>query len=269
MAQDIAGRRSDIPRTDRHTGKRPTNANDTEGIRLQKVLAAAGIGSRRACEVLIDEGRVQVDGKIVREQGMRVDPNTAVIRLDGERIEVRSDLIHLMLNKPIGVVSTMSDPEGRPSVGDYIPRDDARLFHVGRLDVETEGLLLLTNDGQLAHRLMHPSYEIPKTYLAQIDAPVPRDLGKRLRAGVQLDDGPANVDSFRVVDSAAGSAMVEVVVHEGRQRIVRRMFDEVGFPVKQLVRTKIGEVSLGDLRAGRVRPLTRRELASLYQAVDL
>ena len=140
----------------------------TEGVRLQKVLAAAGLGSRRACEELIAAGRVSVDGKVVRGQGMRVDPRTAVVSVDGARINVREDLVYLALNKPRGVLSTMSDPEGRPTVGDYVAERSQRLFHVGRLDAETEGLLLLTNDGDLAHRLTHPSFEVPKTYLAEV-----------------------------------------------------------------------------------------------------
>ena len=162
-----------------------------QAIRLQKVMAAAGVGSRRACEVLIDKGRVEVDGKKVREQGMRVDPDTAVIKVDGLRITTSKHLTYLALNKPEGVISTLSDPEGRPNVGDYVFGRKERLFYVGRLDAETEGLLLLTNDGELAHRLTHPSYEVEKTYVAEIEGPVPRDIGKRLREGVELDDGMA------------------------------------------------------------------------------
>ncbi len=173
-----------------------------DGIRLQKVLAAAGIGSRRACEEMIAAGRVEVDGRRVTEMGVRVDPDTAVIRVDGLRIAQPSRSVHLAFNKPAGVLSAMSDASGRPTLGDYVQDRKERLFHVGRLDAETEGLILLTNDGELAHRLAHPSYEIPKTYLAEIAGPVPRDLGRRLREGVELEDGPATVDSFRVVSSA-------------------------------------------------------------------
>ena len=163
----------------------------------------------------------------------------------------------------------MSDPEGRPSLGDYVEGRKQRLFHVGRLDADTEGLILLTNDGELGHRLMHPSHEVPKTYLADIPAPVPRDLGRRLRDGIQLDDGPAHVDTFRVVSSAAGRALVEVTLHEGRNHIVRRMLAAVDHPVDRLVRTKIGPVLLGDLRPGKVRPLNRAEVGELYNAVGL
>ena len=239
------------------------------GTRLQKVLAEAGVGSRRACEQLIDEGRVEVDGRTVRAQGMRVDPERSVIRVDGLRVVTARDLVHLALNKPRGVVSTMSDPEGRPSLGDLVAQRPERLFHVGRLDADSEGLLLLTNDGELAHRLTHPSYEVPKTYLAEVPAPLARGVGRRLRDGVELDDGPARVDSFRVVGNTAGRVMVEVVLHEGRKHIVRRLLEGVGSPVQRLVRTRIGPVPLGDLRAGRTRALTRKETGELFAAVGL
>lgn len=239
----------------------------TEGVRLQKVMAAAGVGSRRACEELIAAGRVSVDGTVVRTQGVRVDPSSAVVVVDGERLAVRADLTHLLFNKPRGVVSTMSDEQGRPCVGDYVRQPG--LFHVGRLDADSEGLLLLTNDGPLAHRLAHPSYEVPKTYLAEIAAPVPRDVGKRLRAGVDLDDGPAKADSFRVLGQAGGRAQVEVVLHEGRKHVVRRMLEAVDRPVVRLVRTALGPVDLGVQRPGSLRPLTSKELGQLYQLTGL
>lgn len=242
---------------------------ETDGIRLQKVLAEAGVGSRRACEQLIDQGRVEVDGKVVRTQGLRVDPQQAEIRVDGLRVVTARDLVHLALNKPKGVVSTMSDPEGRPSLGEYVADRRERLFHVGRLDADSEGLLLLTNDGELAHRLAHPSFGVAKTYLAEVAGPLPRDVGRRLREGVELDDGPASVDSFRVVGNAAGRVMVEVVLHEGRKHLVRRLLTAVGHPVQRLVRLRIGPVTLGDLRPGRTRALTRAEVGELYQAVGL
>jgi 23S rRNA pseudouridine2605 synthase len=240
-----------------------------EGIRLQKVLAAAGVGSRRACEELIAEGRVSVDGEPVLEQGRRVDPESAVIRVDGMRVTTATNRIYLALNKPKGMVSAMTDPEGRPTVGDLVIDRKERLFHVGRLDADTEGLLLLTNDGELAHRLSHPSYEVPKTYLAEIIGPVQKDVGKRLRAGVLLEDGPVKVDSFRLVDSAANKVLVEVVLHEGRKHIVRRLLAEVGHPVQSLVRVSIGPVQLGSQRPGRLRNLTPQEVASLYALVGL
>jgi 23S rRNA pseudouridine2605 synthase len=247
---------------------------EPDGIRLQKVLAAAGVGSRRACEALIDAGRVEVNGRVVREQGVRVDPASAVIKVDGLRITLAdTDRVYLALNKPLGVLSAMSDDRGRMTLTELLPdrvrERDVRLFHVGRLDADTEGLLLLTNDGDLAHRLMHPSYEVPKTYVAEILTPVPRDLGKRLRAGIELDDGPARVDSFKVVGSAGNRAMVEVVLHEGRQHVVRRLLAAAGHPVQRLVRTGFGPVQLGELRPGKTRPLSQQEVGLLYRAVGL
>ena len=240
-----------------------------DGVRLQKVLAQAGVASRRAAEELIAAGRVSVDGKIVREMGRRVDPDTAVVHVDGSRIVVRDDLVHLALNKPRGMLSTMSDDRGRPCVGDLVAERGDRLFHVGRLDAETEGLLLLTNDGDLGHRLMHPSYEMAKTYLAEVAGQVPRDLGRRLRDGVELDDGPAKVDSFKVVDSQPGKALIEVVLHEGRKHIVRRMLDAVGHPVETLVRVQVGPIRLGDLKSGRTRRLTPDEVGQLYASAGM
>jgi 23S rRNA pseudouridine2605 synthase len=253
---------------------------EPDGIRLQKVLSRAGVASRRAAEELIAEGRVTVDGEVVQQMGLRVDPSVAVVRVDGSRVELREDVVHLALNKPRGMLSTMSDDRGRPCVGDLVAGganldepivtpSRVRLFHVGRLDAETEGLLLLTNDGELGHRLTHPSYEVAKTYLAEVPGPIPRDLGRRLRDGVDLEDGPVRVDSFKVVDAFAGKAMVELVLHEGRKHVVRRLLEEVGHPVRRLVRTAIGEVLLGPQRPGTLRPLTRPELGSLYRSVGL
>lgn len=247
-----------------------TNESHTpQAVRLQKVMASAGVGSRRACEVLIDQGRVEVDGRIVREQGVRVDPDTAVIKVDGLRITTAKNYTYLLLNKPEGVISTLSDPEGRPNVGDYVFGRKERLFYVGRLDAETEGLLMLTNDGELAHRLTHPSYEVEKTYVAEIEAPVPRDIGRRLKEGVELDDGPARATSFKVVSSSANRAMVELKLHEGRNHIVRRMLEAVDRPVTRLVRTEMGPIKLGPQKIGVVRALTTREVAELYNLVGL
>lgn len=244
-----------------------------EGIRLQKVLAQAGIASRRASEELIAEGRVSVDGDVVTEMGRRIDPDTAVVHVDGTRVVLREDLVYLAFNKPLGVHTTMSDDRGRPCVGDYVRNKVAaggpRLFHVGRLDAETEGLLLFTNDGELSHRLTHPSYHVTKTYLADVMGTIPKDLGKRLKSGVQLEDGPAKVDNFRLVDTVPGQALVEVVLHEGRKHIVRRLLAEVGFPVHRLVRTAVGEVQLGDGRPGTLRKLNRQEIGSLFAAVGM
>lgn len=240
-----------------------------EGIRLQKILAQAGLGSRRACEELIAQGRVEVDGRVVREQGMRVDPLRANIRVDGERVPTAPDLIVLALNKPRGVVTTMSDDLGRPCVGDYVADRTERLFHIGRLDSDTEGLLLLTNDGVLAQNLSHPSHGVPKTYIALVPGPVPREVGRQLREGVELEDGPAKVDSFGIVEATPNQALVEVVLHEGRNHIVRRLLDAVGHPVEELVRTQIGPIRLGQLRPGRYRAITGAELRSLYTAAGL
>lgn len=245
------------------------NSEQDDGVRLQKVLSRAGVASRRAAEDLIAQGRVKVDGAVVTEFGRRVDPDNVVIHVDDVRVVVRDGLVYLAFNKPRGVHTTMSDDRGRPCVGDYIRNRDERLFHVGRLDAETEGLLLLTNDGDLAHRLMHPSFVVSKTYLAEVPGPVPRTVGRRLREGIDLDDGPAKVDAFRVVDSHGGRAMVEVELHEGRNHIVRRLLAAVDLPVRSLVRTQIGDVHLGGQRSGSLRALTRQEVGSLFAAVDL
>ena len=238
------------------------------GVRLQKVLAAAGVGSRRRSEILIAEGRVSVDGAVVERLGVRVDPASAVIRVDGRRVNVRADLVYLALNKPRGVLSAMTDPRGAPTVGDYVRDRPERLFHVGRLDRDSEGLLLLTNDGDLAHRLMHPAFAVQKTYLATVTGLVGKGVGRRLRAGIELDDGPVAADAFRIVQSGEDRTIVEVVLHEGRNRVVRRMLAAVGHPVQRLVRTRIGPVHLGNQRAGTVRPLTAEELGELYRLVD-
>jgi 23S rRNA pseudouridine2605 synthase len=235
--------------------------------RLQKVLAAAGVGSRRACEELIAGGRVTVDGRRAA-LGDKVDAAVAVIHVDGERVVTDANRVYLAMNKPRGVVSTMDDERGRAALADYLPNLAQRVYHVGRLDADSEGLLLLTNDGDLAHRLMHPAYGVGKTYLCQVPGPIPRGLGRRLRDGVDLDDGPVRVDSFRVVDSVGRDALVEVVLHEGRKHVVRRLLEAVGHPVSRLVRTAVGPVKLGDLRAGRTRRLTSTEIAGLFRAVE-
>jgi 23S rRNA pseudouridine2605 synthase len=239
------------------------------GIRLQKVLASAGVGSRRKCEQLIADGRVTIDGDRTAVLGARVDPAMAIVRVDGKRINLRSDLVYLAMNKPRGVVTAMSDPQGRPNVGDYVKDLPERLFHVGRLDGETEGLLILTNDGDFAHRLAHPSHGVVKTYVADVPGPVDNSLRKVLLAGVQLDDGPVAVDSFKVIGSQGGRALVEVALHEGRKHIVRRLLDAVGHPVDRLVRISVGPVRLGNQSPGTIRPLTSDELSSLYRIVGL
>jgi 23S rRNA pseudouridine2605 synthase len=226
-----------------HPGDRePEPADEREGERLQKVLARAGVASRRVVEEMIDRGRISVNGETVRVQGMRVDP--------------RRDRI-------------AGDDRDRPTIGDMIGDLAPGLVHVGRLDQDTEGLLLVTNDGELAHRLAHPSYEVRKTYLAQVSGSVPRNMTRRLREGVELDDGPVAVDSFRVVDTHAGQSVVEVVLHEGRKHIVRRLLAHVGLPVSRLTRTAIGPIELQRMRSGAIRRLSRQEVGALEELVGL
>jgi 23S rRNA pseudouridine2605 synthase len=250
-------------------GERDSLVDVPGGVRLQKVLAAAGIGSRRACEEMIGEGRIEVDGEIVRRFGARVDPDRQIIRVDGRRIAASEKLVYVALNKPPGVLTTMSDTRGRKTIADLLGDRAERLFHVGRLDYETEGLMLLMNDGELAHRLAHPRYGVLKTYLADISAPFPRDLGRQLMSGVELDDGVATADRFRVVERAGARALVEITLHEGRKHIVRRMLAAVGYPVSRLVRTQVGPVALGSLRSGATRRLSSKEVGDLYAAVGL
>jgi 23S rRNA pseudouridine2605 synthase len=265
----VGNTRGSQPTRPKAEPQRPTvDVHDPDGVRLQKLLAAAGVGSRRVCEDLISAGRVEVDGQTVTELGVRIRP-TQTVHVDGVRIQLDESRVYLAFNKPLGVVTSMSDELGRVDIGDYVGGRKERLFHVGRLDADTEGLLLLTNDGDLAHRLQHPRYGVLKTYLAQIPGPVPRDLGRRLREGIDLEDGPVAVDSFRVVDSQPGKALVEIVLHEGRKHIVRRMLAEVGHPVLSLVRTQVGPIRLGDTKSGRWRTLTSAEVGELYAAAGL
>ena len=246
-----------------------TDGDDREGERLQKVLARAGVGSRRVSEDMIDAGRISVNGAVVQVQGMRVDPTRDKIAVDGVRVEIRDDRVTYAMNKPPGVLTAMSDDRNRPTVGDMVGDLAPGLVHVGRLDQDTEGLLLLTTDGELAHRLAHPSYGVRKTYLAQVSGSVPRDLAKRLRGGIELDDGPVKVDSFRVVDTHAGQSVVEVVLHEGRKHIVRRLLAAVDLPVSRLTRTAVGPIELRAMRSGTIRKLSRQELGTLSELVGL
>jgi pseudouridine synthase len=239
------------------------------GVRLQKVLAAAGIGSRRHCEQLIGDGRVEVDGEIVRRFGARVDPQHQIIRVDGRRIPAREDLVYIALNKPAGVLTTMSDSRGRATMADLLGDVTERLYHVGRLDYDTEGLMLLMNDGELAHRLAHPRFGVPKTYLAEVTGPVPRDLARQLVGGVELEDGVASADKFRVIERLGTRALVEITLHEGRKHIVKRMLAAAGHPVSRLVRTHVGPIALGSLRPGKTRHLSVKEVGDLYAAVGL
>ncbi|MFC8966535.1 MULTISPECIES: pseudouridine synthase [unclassified Streptomyces] len=259
---------------DRYAGKPDIKLPKTfpgaeeEGERLQKILARAGYGSRRACEELVDQARVEVNGEIVLEQGLRVDPEKDEIKVDGLTVATQSYQF-FSLNKPAGVVSTMEDNEGRQCLGDYVTNRETRLFHVGRLDTETEGVILLTNHGELAHRLTHPKYGVKKVYLAHIVGPIPRDLGKRLKDGIQLEDGYAKADHFRVVEQTGKNYLVEVTLHEGRKHIVRRMLAEAGFPVDKLVRVSFGPITLGDQKSGWLRRLSNTEVGMLMAEVGL
>ena len=236
-------------------------ASSGEGARLQKVLARVGIGSRRVCEDLIAEGRVLVDGETA-VLGRRVDPETALIEVDGAPVGVRPDLVHYVLNKPAGVVTTADDPQGRPTVVGLVP-NEPRVFPVGRLDVDTEGLLLLTNDGELAHRLTHPSYGVEKEYVAEVEGLPTRAVLRRLREGVELDDGPTAPARATLVDPS----VVRLTIHEGRNRQVRRMCEAVGHSVVRLVRTRIGPLADRSLAPGAWRELTGDEVRSLQRAV--
>jgi 23S rRNA pseudouridine2605 synthase len=238
------------------------DAGERGGVRLQKVLAAAGFGSRRACEELVAEGRVTVDGEVA-ELGRRVDPAKARVEVDGVRVSTAPGLVYYLLNKPAGVVSTASDPRGRPTVVDLVP-SKPRVFSVGRLDADTEGLLLLTNDGDLAHRLAHPSHGVEKEYLAEVKGtPAPAAV-RRLREGVLLDDGitaPAKV-------SAVPPNGLRITIHEGRNRQVRRMCEAIGHPVVRLVRTRIGPLADRRLQPGKWRVLTDKEVRALQEAAS-
>ena len=242
--------------------------HDSGAVRLQKVLATAGIASRRGAEELIAAGRVTVNGRVAT-LGAKVDPQHDSVAVDGVGVPVGADLVYLAVNKPRGMLSAMSSESERPCVGDLVASYGTGLHHVGRLDVDSEGLLLVTNDGPLSHRLTHPSYEVAKRYLVEIEGAAPRGLSRTLRAGVELDDGPARVDEFVLIDATPRRALVEVELHEGRNRIVRRMFEATGLPVQRLVRVSVGPIRLGELKPGRVRHLNAGERRSLYQAVGL
>jgi 23S rRNA pseudouridine2605 synthase len=250
-------------------------AGQVSAPRLQRVLAAAGVASRRKCETLMADGRVEVDGTVVTQLGARVDPETAVIRVDGRRIPVAHAHVYLVANKPRGVVSTMADESGRPDLAGLVADRPERLFHVGRLDTDTDGLIVLTNDGEFAHRLAHPSYELRKTYVAHVEGVVRPAVRASLLKGVDLEDGPVAVDAFKVTltqpgtGAEAGRSIVEVVLHEGRNHIVRRLMAAVGHPVLRLSRTAIGPIRLRGLQTGQVRELDADELGTLLDAVGL
>jgi 23S rRNA pseudouridine2605 synthase len=239
----------------------------SEPERLQKVLARAGVGSRRAVETMIEAGRLKINGKVAR-LGQRVDPAKDKVELDGSSIPLNTDLIHYLLHKPEGVVTTADDPDDRPTVLEVVDLE-RRVWPVGRLDVDTEGALLLTNDGELTQALTHPSFKVPKTYLADLKGSVGNRALRQLAKGVVLDDGPTQPAAVRIVERVAGGTLVEITLTEGRNRQVRRMGEAVGHPVRRLVRVSIGPIGLGRLKPGRFRRLSPEEVMSLYRAAGL
>ncbi|WP_291046040.1 pseudouridine synthase [Herbiconiux sp.] len=234
-----------------------------EGVRLQKVMAAAGVASRRVSEQLIEAGRVEVNGEIVTELGRRIDPENDLVSVDGTAVQLDPDKRYVMLNKPTGIVSSLADQHGRPDLQRYTSQYEERLFNVGRLDAETSGLLILTNDGDLAHVLAHPSFGVLKTYIAKVEGRVSPQTIATLTKGIELEDGPIAADKARLLDVERETSIVEITLHSGRNRIVRRMLDEVGHPVVDLVRRSFGPLNLGTLKSGGLRDLTKVELGQL------
>ena len=244
----------------------PTNPEAAaDGVRLQKVMASAGVASRRVSEDLIAAGRVRVNGKVVTELGRRIHPDHDQIMVDNVAIQLDTSRRYVMLNKPVGVVSSMQDESGRPDLREFTEQFEERLFNVGRLDAATSGLLILTNDGDLAHVLAHPSFGVAKTYIAKVEGRVTAQTIQLLQTGIELDDGPINADKARILTSPPGDgfSLVELTLHSGRNRIVRRMMEAVGHPVVDLVRRQFGPLHLGTLRAGDLRDLTKVELGQL------
>lgn len=234
-----------------------------DGVRLQKVLAAAGVASRRVVEQYIVEGRIRVNGQTVTELGTRIDPETDLVDVDGTAVQLDVSKRYVMLNKPTGVVSSMRDESGRPDLRRFTKDFEERLYNVGRLDAETSGLLVLTNDGELAHVLAHPSFGVTKVYIAKVEGAVTAQTIAKLTKGIELEDGPIAADKARLLDTSRGSSLVELTLHSGRNRIVRRMMAAVGHPVTELVRRQFGPLHLGTLPAGRTRELTKIELGAL------
>lgn len=255
-----------IPDWDAADGTATTGAEPglpAGGERLQKVIAAAGVASRRVAENLIVEGRVTVNGVVVEELGRRVDPDADEVAVDGVPVQTDTSKRYVVLNKPVGIVSSLQDERGRRDLSEFVDRYEERLFNVGRLDAETSGLIVLTNDGDLAHVLAHPSFGVSKTYIAKVHGNVNPATVQRLLDGVELEDGPIAADKVRLLESSRGESLVEVTLHSGRNRIVRRMLDEVGHPVLELVRRSFGPLQLGSLPIGRTRELTTVELGKL------
>ena len=238
-------------------------ASGAEGVRLQKVLANAGVASRRVAEDLIVAGRVRVNGQVVTELGTRIDPETDLVDVDGTAVQLDQSKRYVMLNKPTGVVSSMKDDRGRPDLRRFTRDWPERLYNVGRLDADTSGLLVLTNDGALAHVLAHPSFGVTKVYIAKVEGRVTAQTIASLTKGIQLEDGPIAADKARLLDAGAEASLVELTLHSGRNRIVRRMMGAVGHPVVELVRRQFGPLHLGTLPVGRARELTKVERGAL------
>ena len=246
-----------------------SNPEETEVVneegRLQKALAAAGVASRRACEELIVKGQVKVNGKLVTELGSRVNPAVDKVTVRGVPVQFDTTRVYLLLNKPAGIISTMSDEEGRPDLSSFVTDYD-RVFNIGRLDAETTGLLLLTNDGELANQLSHPSFGVEKTYIARVVGEVNAMSIHKLMSGFELEDGFIKADRARVIDISKGHSLVEIVLHSGRNRIVRRMLENIGHPVVGLVRKQFGPIHLGTLKQGHIRQLNKMEIGALLKA---
>ena len=252
---------------DRPVSGGSTDFDDDGRVRLQKALAHAGVASRRACEALITGGRVTVNDEVVRELGTRIDPELDVVSVDGVPVQLDVSKLYFVLNKPRGVVSTMSDEQGRPDLREFVETVGERLYNVGRLDTDTSGLLVLTNDGELAHRLAHPKFGVQKTYIAKVRGLVTPATIQKLRDGIELEDGPIKVDSAKLLPGAGPKhSLVEVTLHSGRNRIVRRMLADVGHPVEELVRRQFGPLHLGTLRVGDMRELSHAERGALLNA---
>ncbi|MEN9956344.1 MAG: hypothetical protein RLY34_1151 [Actinomycetota bacterium] len=240
---------------------------EPEGVRLQKVMAAAGVASRRVCEDMITKGQVKVNGRVVTELGTRINPDVDKVTVGGTPVQLDNSRVYLALNKPRGVVSSMADENGRPDLSQFVSGYD-RVFNVGRLDSETTGLIIMTNDGELAHKLAHPKFGVTKTYVARVEGVVTPAIIHKLLSGFELEDGLIKADKAHVVDVQPGESLVEVVLHSGRNRIVRRMFEFVGHPVVGLVRRQFGPIQLGPLKEGRIRELSKIEVGALLKAAE-
>jgi len=256
----------DRPQTGDSQRGEPQADTPAEGVRLQKALAHAGVASRRACESLITGGRVTVNGETVFELGTRIDPESDEVRVDGVVVQLDVGKRYFVLNKPRGVVSTMSDEQGRPDLREFTEATGERLYNVGRLDTDTSGLLVLTNDGDLAHRLAHPKFGVQKTYVAKVRGRATAAVIQRLKDGIELDDGPIHADAAKLMSTTKSHSLIEVTLHSGRNRIVRRMLAAVGHPVDELVRRQFGPLHLGTLRTGELRELSGGERGALLSA---